>query len=122
MPHSTALTKENLAECANVKRLLSVEKHRIGMTHRTLGKMIGKSDKTISAIVNGRMRVTVPVARKLAKVFGVPLADILPWTADLADSTGEMAEFIEHYRDLDLTNRKLLERMMLNLLESQAKP
>lgn len=118
MPHSENMTSENLEECARVKALFDQQKRLIGMTHKTLGKMVGKSDKTISAIVNGRMRVTIDMGRKFAKVFGVPLSEILPWTAVLSGDS-EMSDVIDDLQDLNAENREIARRMIRNLLDSQ---
>ena len=118
MSHETKMTPELLAECENVKRLFRVEKDRVGMTQRELAKMIGKSYKTVSAIIRGRTRVTVPVARELAKVFGVPVSDILPWVSELsADS--DRIDFIEDFQNLSDENQLVALRMIRNLLDSQ---
>lgn len=118
MPHTESMTKENREECARVNELFLAEKSRTKMTHKVLGKLIGKSDKTVSAIVNGRMRITIDVGRKLAKVFGVPLAEILPWTASLTGDS-EMSDVIDDLQDLDPGNREIARRLIRNLLDSQ---
>lgn len=118
MSHATKMAAENLVECENVKRLFLREKERVGMTHETLGKMIGKSNKTISAIVNGKTRVTVPVARKLAKVFGVPVVDILPWVSELDSDVSKM-DLMEDFQNLTDENKEVARRMVRSLLDSQ---
>ncbi|WP_299076731.1 helix-turn-helix transcriptional regulator [uncultured Paraglaciecola sp.] len=118
MPHTVKMSPENIAEYRNVRELFENEKRRSGMTHATLGKMIGKSPKTVSAIVNARMRVTIDMGRKLARVFGVPLVQILPWTANLT-ADGDYADIIDDLQDLDEENQKIVRRMIRNLLDSQ---
>lgn len=122
MQKNTKLTPENIAECKVVRSLLFKEKDRSGMTHATLAKMIGKSPKLISAIVNCRTRVTIDVARSLAKVFGVPLSEILPWTETLGPDkdTAAFSTVIEDLRDLTPENREIAIRMIKNLIDSQA--
>jgi len=118
MPHTTNITDENLQECAAVKKLFEIEKARTGLTQVQLGEMIGKTDKSVSAIVNGKMRVTLDLGRKLAKVFGVPLAEILPWTSTLA-TDGKIADVIDDLQDLSDENLMVARRMVRNLLDTQ---
>lgn len=86
-----------------------------------VAKMIGRSPKLISAIVNHRTRVTIDVARGLAKVFGVPVTQILPWTETLSDdqATTEFHAVIEDLKDLTPENRAIALRMIRNLADSQ---
>ena len=118
MPHTANLSDENIQECRNVARLLKEENRKTGMTHQILGKMIGRSPKSISAIVNERMRVTVPVARSMAKVFGVPVTEILPWAATLS-ADNAFADVIDDLRELNSENQQIVRRMVRNLIDSQ---
>lgn len=118
MPHTVKLTSENIAECEAVARLLKEANEKTGMTQPELGKMIGKSAKTISGIVNKRMRVTVPVARKLAKAFGVPVTEILPWVAELSVESA-YSDIIEDYQELSDENQAIVRRTIRNLIDSQ---
>lgn len=118
MPHTTNLSEEDKDACRRVRNLFEAEKSRSKLKHDDVGKMIGRSGKTISAIVNGDMRVTVPVARKLAKVFKVPVTEILPWVAELQSDT-EVTEFIADVKDLTPENLEVAHRLVRNLLDSQ---
>ena len=118
MPHTTVLTKDNLEECRRVKELYESDKGRLKLTHAQLGKMIGRSPKTVSAIINGKMKVTLEVGRRLSKVFGVPLSDILPWTAAL-NGDSRISDIVEDISELDEENLSHARRMIRNLLDSQ---
>ncbi len=122
MPNKeTKMSPEAIKECENVKKLFLQEKARSGMTHAILGKMIGKSPKLISAIVNNRTKVTIDVGRRLAKVFNVPLTEILPWTEEIGLDQGSVEHWaiIEDLQALSPENRVVAIRMIRNLLESQ---
>lgn len=118
MPHTTKMTDEDRDACTRVRKLFMAEKSRSKTTYDDVGRMIGKSGKTVSAIVNADMRVTVPVARKLAKVFDVPVSDILPWVAEL-QSDAQVSDFIADVKDLTPENQEVARRLVRNLLDSQ---
>lgn len=118
MPHTVKLTDENRKECQAVARLFREASQKTGMTQPELGKLIGKSGKSISSIINERMRVTVPVARGLAKAFGVPVTEILPWLEELG-SQGQYADIIDDYQDLNPGNQAIVRRTIRNLIDSQ---
>lgn len=118
VPHTENMSEQNKIECANVKRLFERERERSGMTQATLARMVKKSPKTISAVVNGRMRVTVELGNAFAKVFGVPLVSILPWTATI-NTDNNFADVIADLEQLTEENRKVALRMIRNLLDSQ---
>jgi DNA-binding XRE family transcriptional regulator len=118
VPHTHIMTPDNLIECANVRKLFHEHRCKAGMTQAVLAKMVGRSPKTISAIVNARMRVTIDMGRKLAQIFGVPLVEILPWTASLTVD-GDYADIIDDLQDLSDENQRFVRRMVRSLLESQ---
>lgn len=118
MPHTTKMSKSDLESCLAVKKLFDRESSRTGMTQIVLARMIGKSPKTISAMLNGNMRVTLPVAKKLAKVFSVPITDILPWLAEVLGDA-ESFDIIADVQDLNDENLEVIRRMIRNLLETQ---
>lgn len=118
MPNKANLSEDQLVECLNVRKLLAHHKETYGMTQHTLGKLIGRNSRTVSAIVNGRIPVTTHIAKKIAKVFEVPLSEILPWAADL-ESNNAHSEFIEDLNELSHENRAVVLRMIRKLLESQ---
>ena len=122
MQKGTKLTPENIKECEEVRRLLAIEKARTGMTQATLAKMVGRSPKLITAIVNYRTRVTPDIGLKLARVFNVPLTQILPWTKKLREDSleREFSAMIDDFQALNPENREIALRMIRNLLDSQA--
>ena len=118
MPHTKKLTKEDLETCQAVARLLSEHKARYGLSQIALGKMIKRSPKTISAIVNGRMSVTLDVGMALAKAFDVPVTEIMPKLSAINSSSGH-SEIIDDIEDLSPENREMARRMVRRLLDSQ---
>lgn len=118
MPHTTKMSKTDLEACEAVRKLFEAEAARTGMTQIVLGKMIKKSPKTVSAMMKGKMRVTLPVAKQLAKVFSVPITDILPWLAEVLGDA-ESFDIIADVQDLNEENLQVIRRMVRNLIDSQ---
>ena len=118
MPHRTKMTPENLEECRRVRELILAEKARSKITYKDVGKMIDKSEKTVAAIVTGRLKVSLEVGQSLSKVFGVPLAEILPWTA-LLGANSEASHLLADLQDLTPENLLVAKRLIRNLADSQ---
>lgn len=119
MPHSTKLSNEDKAACRELAKLLRQRKDLDGMTHKDLGKLIGMSDKSVSAMVNGRMRISINTGRRLSRIFNVPLTQILPWTAEIAEESYKLINVIELYRQLDDPSQDIAEQMIQMLLAKQ---
>lgn len=118
MPHSDNLTKQDIASCKVVAELLAQKKAQTGMNQKVLAKMAKTSDKTISAIVNARMRVPVELAIRLAEALEVHPGKILPALANIKP-IDDHSDFVTMIDRLDQENLEVARRMVRKLLDSQ---
>lgn len=59
-----------------MKNSIAVRRQRQGWSQAELGAMIGVSRQTIIAIEKGKYDPSLPLAFKLARVFGYPIEDL----------------------------------------------
>lgn len=118
MPHSDNLTRQDVESCKVVARLLAEKKSQTGMTQKTLAKIVKTSDKTISAIVNARMRVPMDMAIKIADALDAHPGEILPELANISP-LNDNSEILELIQRLDQENFLTARRMIRKLLDSQ---
>jgi transcriptional regulator with XRE-family HTH domain len=60
-------------------QLLAVARTKTGLTQTQLGRLVGTSGNQVSRWERGIQRPKDEQKVKLARVLGVPLADLFPW-------------------------------------------
>ena len=70
--------------CAQVIRLL---RQRSGMNQKEFAHKIGEKESTLSKIESGSLEVSIPVAKKIEKLYGVTLTEVQTKVAKQATTT-----------------------------------
>jgi repressor LexA len=87
-----------------------------GLSQKTLGKMLGLSDKTISAYENGRNTPDFQILVKISKIFGVSV-DYLIGATDSEESPTTFKEYplkdIPVYDEESILANRAIERIKL---------
>ena len=118
MPHSTKLTEENLRDCERATAIIEQYRKEHKLSYNEIGRLIGRTGKTINAIRSKKMRVSIVVARRLANLTGKAPGDILSWL-NTAGLSGEIGEMVEDISELNESNLKTIRRQIRTALDSQ---
>lgn len=119
MPHSDNLTEGDLESCREFARLLKEARAKKGLKQIDVAGLVGTTDKTISAMKHGKMRVPVDIAIQAAKVFEVPASQILPKLKNVNSDAAQL-EIMTDLSKLNEQNLGSARRMIRKLLDSQS--
>jgi transcriptional regulator with XRE-family HTH domain len=95
------------------------------MTQAELARALGVSQQTVFAYELGDRRVSVLILAKLAKVFGVPVEELMGLTKTPAPKRQRVSkaaiQYAERFMELRVTQRRFVKDIITNLLERNQK-
>jgi transcriptional regulator with XRE-family HTH domain len=83
---------------------------KVGLTQAELGDLVGLHQTQVGNLENGARTLTLEWGRRIAKVLGVTMADLLP-DEDNPDRLGDDERaLVSNYRKADPVQRAIVER------------
>src|SRR5688572_17912510 len=119
----SAIKAESRAYFRALGAHISILRKEQGMTQAELARALGVSQQTVFAYELGDRRVSVLILGKLAKVFGVPVDDLMgltrsPRPAQRLSPAG--VRHAERYQHLSKTEQRFVKKIIDVLLERSA--
>lgn len=90
-----------------------------GMTQQKLGELIGMSKQMVGRIELGRRSLKLEHQRAIARVLECSPADILPERDNPYALTDDERALIDHYRQADAIDRRLVRQTAEHVAERQ---
>lgn len=86
-------------------------RRKSGLSQQALGELVGCTKVHISGIERGKREMSLDLMRRIAKVFGVPPAELLSFDDHPGRLSVEEQLLVENYRRADPIQRELVQRL-----------